>query len=88
MEWLDGKISKLEEKVMEFKRKYGPEFFEFDERIKREGVSFEEEDDWIDRGTIGEKRKVGLMREFRSEGKFYKRQEKETYGQSEEMMAS
>ena len=50
LEWLDGKISKLEEKVMEFERKYGTEFFEFDEKIKREGASFEEEDDWIDWG--------------------------------------
>jgi hypothetical protein len=50
LEWLDSKTSKLEEKIMEFERKYGTEFTEFDDKIKREGVSFEEEDDWIDWG--------------------------------------
>ena len=35
---------------MEFERKYGTEFTEFDDGIKREGASFEEEDDWIDWG--------------------------------------
>ena len=50
LEWLDSKASKLEEKVMEFERKYGMEFMEFDIRIKIEGASFEEEDDWIDWG--------------------------------------
>jgi len=50
LEWLDNKTSKLEEKVMEFERKYGIEFMEFDDRIKRKGASFEEEDDWIDWG--------------------------------------
>lgn len=50
LEWLDSKTSKLEEKIMEFERKYGTEFTEFDDRIKKEGVSFEEEDDWIDWG--------------------------------------
>ncbi len=50
LEWLDGKISKLEEKVMEFERKYGAEFTEFDNSVKRNGASFEEEDDWIDWG--------------------------------------
>ncbi len=50
LEWLDGRISKLEERIMEFERKYGTEFFEFDERIKIEGASFDEEDDWIDWG--------------------------------------
>ncbi len=50
LEWLDSKASKLEEKVMEFERKYGMEFMEFDNRIKRKGASFEEEDDWIDWG--------------------------------------
>jgi hypothetical protein len=49
-EWLDSKASKLEEKVMEFERKYGMEFMEFDNRIKIKGASFEEEDDWIDWG--------------------------------------
>ncbi|MDI6811565.1 MAG: hypothetical protein QMD80_07870 [archaeon] len=50
LEWLDSKTSKLEEKIMEFERKYGIEFPEFDDRIKRKGASFEEEDDWIDWG--------------------------------------
>jgi len=50
LEWLDSKTTKLEENVMEFERKYGTEFTEFDDRIKREGASFEEEDDWIDWG--------------------------------------
>jgi len=50
LEWLDSKTTKLEENVMEFERKYGTEFIEFDDRIKREGASFEEEDDWIDWG--------------------------------------
>ena len=45
LEWLDSKTTKLEENVMEFERKYGTEFTEFDDRIKREGASFEEEDD-------------------------------------------
>lgn len=49
-EWLDSKAAKLEEKVKEFERKYGMEFMEFDDRIKIEGASFEEEDDWIDWG--------------------------------------
>ena len=35
---------------MEFERKYGTEFSEFDDRIKKGGVSFEDEDDWIDWG--------------------------------------
>jgi len=50
LEWLDSKTTKLEEKVMEFERKYGTEFTEFDDGIKRKGASFEEEDDWIDWG--------------------------------------
>ena len=50
LEWLDSKASKLEEKVMAFERKYGMEFTEFDNRIKRKGASFDEEDDWIDWG--------------------------------------
>lgn len=51
LEWLDTKIFKLEEKIMEFDRKYGMEFGEFDKEIKRKKeVSFEEEDDWIDWG--------------------------------------
>lgn len=50
LEWLDRKASKLEEKVMEFERKYGMEFMEFDIRIKRKGASFKEEDDWIEWG--------------------------------------
>jgi hypothetical protein len=54
LEWLDSKTSKLEEKVMEFERKYGIEFTEFDDRIKRKGASFEEEDDWIDLGDYVE----------------------------------
>ena len=50
LEWLDSKISKMEEKVRGFERKYGMEFKEFDNRIKRKGASFEEEDDWMDWG--------------------------------------
>ena len=50
LEWLDSKTTKLEENVMEFERKYGTVFTEFDDRIKREGASFEEEDDWMDWG--------------------------------------
>ena len=48
LEWLDFKVSELEEKVMAFERKYGMEFKEFDEKIKKEGASFDEENDWID----------------------------------------
>jgi len=54
LEWLDSKTSKLEEKVMEFERKYGSEFTEFDDRMKRKGASFEAEDDWIDWGDYVE----------------------------------
>ncbi len=50
LEWLDGRISKLEDRVREFERKYGIEFCDFDSRIKFQGASFEEEDDWIDWG--------------------------------------
>lgn len=61
LEWLDFKVSMLEEKVMGFERKYGMEFNEFNEKIKKEGASFDEEDDWIDWGDyidlLGELRK-------------------------------
>jgi len=50
LEWLDSKISKMGEKVRGVERKYGMEFKEFDNRIKRKGASFEEEDDWMDWG--------------------------------------
>jgi tRNA(Ser,Leu) C12 N-acetylase TAN1 len=50
LEWLDGKLSKIEDRVREFERKYSLEFHEFDAKIKRQGASFEEEDDWIDWG--------------------------------------
>ncbi len=50
LEWLDFKVTNLEEKVMSFERKYGMEFTEFNEKIKKEGASFDEEDDWIDWG--------------------------------------
>jgi len=50
LEWLDFKASRLEEKVMEFERKYGMEFKEFSEKIEKEGASLDEEDDWIDWG--------------------------------------
>ena len=63
LEWLDSKTSKLEEKIMEFERKYGTEFTEFDDRIKKEGVSFEEEDDWIDWGDYIEL--LGSLKKYR-----------------------
>ena len=50
LEWLDFKATNLEEKVMAFERKYRMEFKEFNEKIKKEGASFDEEDDWIDWG--------------------------------------
>ncbi|HEY9246295.1 MAG TPA: hypothetical protein VIO11_05555, partial [Candidatus Methanoperedens sp.] len=45
LEWLDFKAMNLEEKVRAFERKYGMEFKEFNEKINKEGVSFDEEDD-------------------------------------------
>jgi hypothetical protein len=63
LEWLDSKTSKLEEKIMEFERKYGIEFTEFDDRIKKEGVSFEEEDDWTDWGDYIEL--LGSLKKYR-----------------------
>jgi len=50
LEWLDGRIAKLEDKVREYERKYITSFSLFDSRIKNQGASFEEEDDWIDWG--------------------------------------
>ncbi|MBN1235511.1 MAG: hypothetical protein JW999_05605 [Methanotrichaceae archaeon] len=50
LEWLDGRISKLEDKVKEYERKYGTSFSHFDSQVKNQGASFEEEDDWIDWG--------------------------------------
>jgi hypothetical protein len=50
LEWLDFKATNLEEKVMALERKYGMEFKEFNEKIEKEGASFNEEDDWIDWG--------------------------------------
>jgi len=60
LEWLDFKVSNLEEKVMMFERKYGMEFKEFDGKIKKEGASFDEEDDWIDWGDY-----VDLLEELK-----------------------
>lgn len=60
LEWLDFKASKLEEKIMTFERKYGMEFKEFDETIKKEGAAFDEEDDWMDWGDY-----VDLLEELR-----------------------
>lgn len=60
LEWLDFKMSKLEEKVLMFERKYRMEFKEFDKKIREEGASFDEEDDWIDWGDY-----VELMEELR-----------------------
>ncbi len=60
LEWLDFKASKLEEKVMTFERKYGMEFKDFNDRMKKEGASIEEEDDWIDWGDY-----IDLLEELR-----------------------
>lgn len=48
LEWLDGRMSRLEQRIMEFERKYGMEFKEFDDKVRKGDISFEEEDDWID----------------------------------------
>ncbi len=34
LEWLDLKITRMEERIMEFERKYGMEFSEFDKALK------------------------------------------------------
>ncbi len=60
LEWLDFKVSELEEKVMAFERKYGMEFWEFDEKIKKDGASSDEEDDWMDWGDY-----IDLLEELR-----------------------
>ena len=61
LEWLDLKITRIEERIMEFERKYGMEFSEFDKALKeKEEVTVEEEDDWIDWGDYEE-----LLRELK-----------------------
>ncbi len=60
LEWLDFRVSRLEEKVMIFERKHGMEFKEFDEKIKKEGASLDEENDWIDWGDY-----VDLLEELK-----------------------
>jgi len=61
LEWLDTKIAKIEERIMEFERKYGMEFSEFDKTLRKKStITPEEEDDWIDWGDYEE-----LLRELR-----------------------
>lgn len=55
LEWLDLKITRMEERIMEFERKYGMEFREFDRALKeKKEVTIEEEDDWMDWGDYAE----------------------------------
>lgn len=55
LEWLDLKITRMEERIREFERKYGQEFREFDKALKeKEEVTIEEEDDWMDWGDYVE----------------------------------
>lgn len=49
-EWLDIKISRMEERIRMLERKYGMSFEEFDMKIKTHGARYEEENDWIDWG--------------------------------------
>jgi hypothetical protein len=49
-EWLDIRISRMEERIRMLERKYGMTFEEFDTKIKTQGARYEEEDDWIDWG--------------------------------------
>ncbi len=50
LEWIDIKISRMEESIRSYERKYGMNYREFDEKIRGRGAVFEEEDDWIDWG--------------------------------------
>jgi len=50
LEWIDIKISRMEECIRSYERKYGMDYREFDEKIRGQGAVFEEEDDWIDWG--------------------------------------
>ena len=50
LEWIDIKISRMEERIRSFERKYGMDYGEFDKKIRAHGAVFEEEDDWMDWG--------------------------------------
>ncbi len=50
LEWIDIKISRMEECIRSYELKYGRDYGEFDEKIRGQGAVFEEEDDWIDWG--------------------------------------
>ena len=49
-EWLDIRISRMEEYIRMLERKYGMTYEEFDTKMKTQGTRYEEEDDWIDWG--------------------------------------
>jgi hypothetical protein len=50
LEWVDTKISHMEEKIREYEREYRMCFSDFDKKIRNQGARYEEEDDWIDWG--------------------------------------
>ncbi|MCX6698682.1 MAG: hypothetical protein NTV68_01945 [Methanomicrobiales archaeon] len=50
LEWIDTKISRMEESIRSYERKYGMDYGKFDEKIRVHGAVFDEEDDWIDWG--------------------------------------
>ncbi len=50
LEWIDIKISRMEECIRGFERKYGMDYGKFDKKIREHEAVFEEEDDWIDCG--------------------------------------
>jgi hypothetical protein len=50
LEWVDIKISRMDERIRSYERKYGMDYSEFDKKIRAQGAVFEEEDDWIDWG--------------------------------------
>ena len=50
LEWVDTRITQMEESIKEYERKYRMTFPDFDKKIREQGARYEEEDDWIDWG--------------------------------------
>lgn len=50
LEWVDLRISNMEESIREYERKYCMTYPDFDKKIREQGARYEEEDDWMDWG--------------------------------------